>query len=158
VIHIAATSHVPASRRLVFAFLADRDNHWHLAGRRIEPLEIGQDAAGQLTGLVVVRGPLGMRRHARTRVVQVREPTLLGGVAELGRRTTAVVRWDLTEVTGGEATRVELSASVTAASAGDRVLLALGGRAWMQHVFATTLELLAERLRGVPEPVPLRAA
>lgn len=157
-VRIIASSHVPAPRRLVFAFLADRNNHWHLAGRRIEPLEIEQDGAGQLSGLVVIRGPLGVRRRARTRVVEVREPMLLGGVAELGRRTAAVVRWDLGEVDGGAATRVELSASVTAASPLDRLLLALGGRIWMEHVFATTLQLLAERLRGAEEPAPLQAA
>jgi hypothetical protein len=158
VIRIAATSHVPAPRRIVFAFLADRDNHWHLAGRRIEALEIGQDAAGQLSGLVLIRGPFGVRRRARTRVVQVSEPMVLGGVAELGRRTTAVVRWDLGEVAGGEATRVELSASVTAASPLDRLLLALGGRVWMKHVFAVTLELLADRLQGAQARAALQAA
>jgi hypothetical protein len=157
VIRIAASTHVSAPRPLVFAFLADRHNHWHLAGRSLEPLEIGQDRAGQLSGVVAIRGPLGIRRRARTRVVTVGEPEVLAGVAELVGGTTAEVCWELAD--GGErGTLVELSATVTAVTPRDRVLLALGGRVWMRRVFARTIDLLAARVLALAETAPLQAA
>jgi hypothetical protein len=157
VIKIAASTHVSAPRPLVFAFLADRNNHWHLAGRSLEPLEIGQTGAGQLAGVVAIWGPLGVRRRARTRVVTVDEPELLAGVAELAGGTTADVRWELVDA-GERGTLIELSATVTAASPLDRLLLALGGRLWMRRVFARTLDLLARRVEPVAAPAPLQAA
>jgi hypothetical protein len=157
VTRIAASTLVPEPRSLVFAFLADRNNHWQLAGRRIEPLEIGEDAKGQLSGVVAIRGPFGVRRKARTRIVTMREPRLLGGIAEIGGRTRAEVRWDLDELPG-RGTRVVLSASVSSAGRLDRLLLGLGGRVWMERVFAGTLELLAGQLGAIDAPAPLKAA
>jgi Polyketide cyclase / dehydrase and lipid transport len=157
VIRIAASTHVSAPRSLVFAFLADRNNHWHLAGRSLEPLEIGQDGAGQLSGVVAIRGPLGIRRRALTRVVTVGEPEVLAGVAEVVGGTTADVCWELVDA-GERGTLIELSATVTVASRLDRLLLALGGRLWMRRVFAGTLDLLARRLQALPVAVPLQAA
>jgi uncharacterized protein YndB with AHSA1/START domain len=151
---IAASATVEAPPREVFAFLAAMHNHWTLAGRRIELLELRQDAAGHGTGVVLMRGPLGIRRHARTRVLQVREPASLAGIAEIGPGTRAAVRWQL-EPLARERTRVSLSASVLAAGPVDRLLLRAGGRRWLRHVFAATLRLLGERLAsersaGVP--------
>jgi hypothetical protein len=157
VIRIAASTHVPAPRSLVFAFLADRNNHWHLAGRSLEPLEIGQNGAGQLSGLVAIRGPLGIRRRARTRVITVDEPEVLAGVAELVGGTTADVCWELVDA-GERGTLIELSATVTEASPLDGLLLALGGRVWMRRVFARTLELLARRVNVSAATAALQAA
>jgi hypothetical protein len=157
VIRIASSTLVSAPRPLVFAFLADRDNHWHLAGRGIELLEIGEEADRRLSGLVLIRGPLGVRRRARTRVLDVREPALLGGVARVGRGTIAEVRWNLRDA-APSGTRVELSASVSAADRLDRALLALGGGFWMARLFDSTLSRLAERLDGAETPASLQPA
>jgi hypothetical protein len=91
-------------------------------------------------GRVRVRGPLGLSRTARTRVLGAEEPRELRGRAELGRRTAASVRWSIEPRGGGS--RVTLSASVDEASALDRVLLACGGAWWLRRMFAEAVEQL----------------
>jgi hypothetical protein len=80
-----------------------------------------------------------------TRVTAARAPRLLIGVAEMGDEsaTRALVSWTLAGRLGQ--TRVRLAAEVEQASALDRVLLALGGRAWLRRRFAFGLQRLAER-------------
>jgi hypothetical protein len=149
---IAAEIVVRSPPEVVFAFLAEMHNHWTLAGRRIELLEIGQAADGSPCGVVMIRGPLGIRRRARTRVLRVCKPSLLGGVAEVGAGTRAHVQWDL-KAAGEDSTLVSLSAVLANAGPVDRLLLLAGGRIWMRRVFAATLRLLAERLdAGKPAP------
>jgi len=87
-----------------------------------------------------MRGPLGVGRVARTRVVATDEPSSLQGVAELGDGTQASVRWNI--VPDGEGSRVTLAATVERASVGDRVLLALGGRRWLERLFAAAVARL----------------
>ena len=91
-------------------------------------------------GRVRVRGPLGLSRVARTRVVEAVAPRELRGRAELGRRTTASVRWSIEPRGGGS--RVTLSAAVDEASALDRALLACGGAWWLRRTFAEAVEQL----------------
>src|SRR5947208_9175354 len=78
----------------VFAFLSDLRNHWRMTGRGVKVVTIEADQDGETRGGVVrIRGPLGMRRTAATRVVAMREPHLLIGTAEIGPRTRARVSW-----------------------------------------------------------------
>jgi hypothetical protein len=50
---------------------------------------------------------------------------------------------------------VRLAADIEQAGPGDRVLLALGGRWWLQRRFASTLDHLARELSGrASEPEP----
>jgi hypothetical protein len=84
-----------------------------------------------------MRGPLGLSRTARTRVVGAEPPLAMHGSAAVGGRTRAAVTWAFADRDG--ATEVRLSAEVTAASAVDRALLALGGRAWMRRRFRSVL-------------------
>lgn len=133
---IEATAIVPAPAKEVFAFLSDLSNHWRLVDRFVEVLSVDGAAA-----VVRLRGPLGVRRTVRTRVTEAREPELIVGIAELGSRTCGVVRWSLSSE--GNGTRVRLSASVERASVPDRLLLALGGRAWMRRRLAFGLSRLA---------------
>jgi hypothetical protein len=135
---IEARRVVPAPAAEVFAFLSDLDNHWVLTGSRVERLESGADSS-----VVRMRGPFGIERTARTLVVEADPPRRMSGWAEVGTKTAASVRWSLDPVEGR--THVHLSATVEAASPGDRLIMALGGRAWFRRCFDHALSELAGR-------------
>src|SRR5205823_4346029 len=86
---IAAHGLVPIRREAAFAFLAELDNHWLVADRWIEVVCLDGEREG---GRVRIRGPLGLRRTARTQVLTAQPPARLEGRATLGR-TEARVRW-----------------------------------------------------------------
>ncbi len=130
---------VPATPEAVFTFLAKLENHWALAGRWVEPLAI--EAA---SGRVRIRGPFGLHRTATTTVVDAEPSHVIHGTAELSGGTTARVAWELSEDAGG--TAVRLAAEVDHAALPDRVLLALGGRAWMRRRFGAILARLEEQV------------
>jgi hypothetical protein len=106
-------------------------------------LTLERDADGRAHGgRVRTRGPLGVRRTATTQVLAADPPQQLFGVAEVGRGTRAFVRWKLR---GGEdGTRVRLEATIDRVGWIDRVLLVLGGRAWLEQRFSAVLGRLAE--------------
>ena len=139
----------------LFTYLADLEQHWQLADRFIEVVSIeGRVAGGPARGGVVrMRGPLGIRRAARTKVVEEERPTKLCGSADVGAGTIARVSWTLHP--NGDATRVRLEARVERASPLDRALLALGGRRWLERRFHTILETLERRVGAV---APRRSA
>jgi hypothetical protein len=140
---VAATALVPAPVEDVFAFLDDLGNHWIVADRFVEVLDLHRGEGGHATGGAVrLRGPLGVRRTVVTRVVAVKPPRLLIGTAQVGERTRARVSWSLAGHL--DSTRVRLAASVERAAPFDRALLALGGRWWLRRRFAATLEGLVE--------------
>jgi hypothetical protein len=153
---IEATALVPAAPAEVFGFLSDLSNHWRLVDRLVEVVSLD----GEPPDRAVVRlcGPLGLRRTVRTRVTATRAPRLLIGVAELGEggssdSTRALVSWTLAGRFGQ--TRVRLAAEIEHATRLDRLLLALGGRAWLRRRFAFGLERLAERFAAAsPQPTP----
>jgi Polyketide cyclase / dehydrase and lipid transport len=132
---IAADGLVPLGREAVFAFLAELENHWRLAGGWIEVQSLDQNG-----GSVRMRGPLGVKRTARTRVEATDPPRSLEGSANLGR-TQARVRWALTE--DGPHTQVHLEATVVKATPLDHLLLTLGGRRWLHRQFTKTIQQLA---------------
>ena len=132
---IQAERVVAATPEAVFAFLSNLANHWKLTGRWVEAVAL-EDSNGR----VRIHGPLGLRRTARTTVVDAAPSHVIHGTAELSRGTLARVSWELTEDADG--TAVRLSAEVERAALPDRLLLALGGRAWMARRFETILERL----------------
>lgn len=132
---IEATRVVGAAPETVFAFLARLENHWKLAARWVEPVAIDERS-----GRVRIHGPLGLRRTATTTVVDAEPNHVLHGTAELSGGTLANVAWELSAHAQG--TSVRLAADVQRATAPDRVLLALGGRAWMAWHFRTILAQL----------------
>lgn len=153
---IEATAIVRASPEEVFDFLDDLANHWRLVDRFVEVIELdGPLGRPPESGLVRLCGPLGVRRTVRTRVTAARRPRLIIGTAELGDHTRARVSWTLAGRLGQ--TRVRLAAEVEHASMLDRLLLALGGRAWLRRRFAHGLEALAARFAAVPRSVPAPA-
>jgi hypothetical protein len=123
----------------VFGFLTSLENHWKLAGRWVEVVSI-DDGSGR----VRIHGPLGLRRTARTTVVDATPSHVMHGTAELSGGTVARVAWELGEDAGG--TTVRLSADVEHAARRDRLLLAIGGRAWMRRHFRAILARLDEQL------------
>jgi hypothetical protein len=154
---IAATVVVPARREEVFAFLARLENHWLVADRWISVVRLDGDG-----GRVRIRGPLGLRRTARTRVLRAAPPQALEGSATLGS-TVARVRWELRD--RGEDTLVRLEAAVESTGAVDRLLLAAGGRRWLRRRFGATVRALARRFAaqrpsrsGAPPPPAPREA
>ena len=146
---IEAVALVPAAPEDVFAFLSDLANHWRLLDRHVDAVELDGDRD---RAVVRLRGPLGVRRTVHTRVTVAREPRLIIGVAELGSGTRARVSWTLAGRLGE--TRVRLAAEVEQAGPFDRILLALGGRVWLERRFVYGLDRLAERFRARPPTPP----
>ena len=144
---IVASALVAAPPNQVFDFLADLGNHWRLADRFIEVVQLDRAPDGRANGgRVRMRGPFGVGRTAATRVLAAEAPRLLVGTAELGRRTRAFVRWKLGVGDGG--TRVRLEATIERVGWLDRLMLMLGGRAWLERRFVAVLQRLAERFSG----------
>ena len=145
---LEAAAVVPAAPAAVFEFLSELENHWRVADRFVEVVSL--EPAG---GVVRVSGPLGLRRTAITRVGRAERPSLLVGSAEIGSRTRARVSWRLTP--RGPGTLVRLRAEVERAGPLDRLMLALGGRAWLERRFASALAHLARHF-GAGEPAVRR--
>jgi uncharacterized protein YndB with AHSA1/START domain len=142
---IEATALVPAPPDQVFEFLSDLSNHWRLVDRYVEVISLtGPDGGPPDSGVVRLRGPLGVRRTVHTRVTAAHSPRLIIGTAELGDGTRARVSWTLASRSGQ--THVRLAAQVERAGPLDRLLLRLGGRKWLQQRFAFGLERLASTM------------
>jgi hypothetical protein len=82
---------------------------------------------------VRIRGPLGLSRVARTRVLETDAPRRLAGRADIGRGTAGAVRWEIDP--HGDGARVTLAADVVSAGLFDRAVLALGGAWWLERIF-----------------------
>jgi uncharacterized protein YndB with AHSA1/START domain len=135
---IEAEGVVAAAPEAVFRFLSRLENHWKLADRWIEVVELNDGS-----GRVRIRGPLGLQRTARTTVVDAQPNHVIHGTAELSGGTTARIAWDLTEDAGG--TAVRLSGEVDRAAPIDRVLLALGGESWLRGRFERIVATLGQQ-------------
>jgi len=132
----------------VFAFLANLENHWQIADRFVEVVDLAGPPGARHGGRVRIRGPLGMRRTATTRVEFARPLQEMGGSARMSGGTLAYVRWLLRPADGH--TLVTLGATIQRTTPFDRLLLRLGGLAWMQRRFEGTLRTLEDRLTVAP--------
>jgi hypothetical protein len=151
---ITADAVIPATPEEAFAFLSRLENHWRLADRWIRVVHLDGSPDGGDGGAVRIHGPLGLSRTARTTVLRADPPNEICGSAEVGPRTRARVTWTLAPEDG--ATRVHLEAEVEQAGALDRVLLSLGGEAWLRGRFRSVIARLGEVVasdRGAA-PVP----
>ena len=137
---ISARRAIAAERAPLYDFLSELENHWLLAGGFVEALRA--DGAGPRGREVKLRGPLGLRRRARTSVLVSRAPRVIIGRAEVGRRTVARISWVLAPGRPGS-TNVELSAVVERVGPLDALVLLLGGRRWLERRFEATLGALA---------------
>lgn len=138
---VSAARVVPHSPERVYALVADIENHWHFSDRylRLEGIDDGRRG-----GRIVIAGPLGLRRTARTTVTTEHAPHAFGGVAAVGSRTRAVAHWRIEPAERGA--RVVLESTVSSLGAFDRLLLTLGGRWWLRRGFARVLARLADHL------------
>jgi uncharacterized protein YndB with AHSA1/START domain len=131
----AALAHPPDR---VFEFLSDLRNHWRLEERFVDLDDVTADG-----GRVRLRGPLGMSREARTRVLEATPPApvaRLHGAAEIGRTTRGEVFWEVAPANGGS--RIVLAAVPERLGMVDRLLLSLGGRRWMCRLLRSALARL----------------
>jgi Polyketide cyclase / dehydrase and lipid transport len=138
---ISATQTIPTAAEPLFAFLADLDNHRLFADRHLAVARLDGSPGARHGGEIHLRGPLGLRRIVRTRVLTRTAPHLVAGRAHIGRRTVAYVHWRLHPQ--AETTIVELTTTIISAGLLDRVLLACGGRHWLRRRMAATLAALA---------------
>ena len=123
---------------VVYAFLARLPNHGLITGRRLRLESVTADGT---RARIAMRGPLGIRRTARTRVTDLHPPRGFGGTAAVGRRTEAYVHWTIERA--GAGSLVTLTATIFRAGTLDRLLLTLGGRRWLSRSFDHALALLA---------------
>lgn len=146
---LAASALITSDAEAIYAFLAEYRNHRLLASRRIALLELSEGGDGLMRGVMLLRGPLLIRRRVNTRLIAAVQPALLSGAARLGNRTRAVITWELEAHEPGS-THVRLAANVVAAAPWDRLILRLGGRRWIQTLFTQSIERLASQVAMNP--------
>ncbi|MGI8633172.1 MAG: SRPBCC family protein [Solirubrobacterales bacterium] len=151
---ISSSRRIEATAPQVYAQITDLRDHWRLADPHVRLLELdganGEPADGATVSL---RGPLGIRRHAVTRVRERTPPHRLTGEALVGRGTRAQVTWTLESPAAtrpNPTTLVCLQARLLEATPLDRVVLALGGRWWLARAFAATLARLDRQVAAKP--------
>jgi len=103
---------IPASPAALFSFLCDLENQCLLAHDHTTPLRFDGPPGARHGAALRVRGPLGLRRKARARIVASAEPSQVIVGVEL-RRTVVRLRWTLTPLPAS--TRVELTADIARA-------------------------------------------
>ncbi|MBJ7348539.1 MAG: hypothetical protein JHC87_08225 [Thermoleophilaceae bacterium] len=133
----------------IYAFLSQLENHISFHDRYLRLVRLRPDGQG---ASMVIGSPLGLHRSAKTTITTARVPSQLGGTAAVGRHTTAYVCWTIAPHHSGA--HVELDASVLTASRLDKLLLAVGGRWWLQRRFDRVLARLAIVLEPQKKPAP----
>jgi hypothetical protein len=139
---IRARKNVPLPPETLYAFLVTLDNHWLLTDRFVSLVCLHGPVQSRTGGEITIRGPWGLRRHARTWLDADVQAMRLVGTALVGRSTVARVTWALTAIPGG--TDVELMASVLAASLLDRALLIVAAP-WLRRRFLAAIVRLEEQ-------------
>jgi hypothetical protein len=146
---IRASKDVPLPPETLYEFLAALDNHWLLTDRFVSLVRLHGPVQSRTGGEITIRGPWGLRRHARTWLDADVHASRLVGTALVGRRTVARVTWALTAIPGG--TDVELTASVLAASLLDRALLVVA-TPWLRRRFLAAIVRLEEQAASAAVP------
>jgi hypothetical protein len=155
---IHARKEVRVAPEVVYGFLASLDNHWLLTDRFVSLVRLHGPVRSRTGGEITIRGPWGLRRHARTWLDAERNldadpnASRLVGTAVVGRGTVARVTWGLTPSPVG--TDVELTASILAAGLLDRALLIVAA-GWLRRRFLAAIVRLEEQAaspRVPPEP------
>jgi hypothetical protein len=158
VVAVRALSAAPSE---VFHFLADLHNHWLLHDRFVELSGLDADERDRAVGgRVRLKGPLGIAREARTRVLSARPPAdgapgRLAGRADIGTATTGRVSWEIAAGQDG-GSLVSLAAVAECVSLLDRALLVCG-RWWLQRTFERALVNLDRILTPYDAHSPITA-
>jgi hypothetical protein len=143
---------VRAPAHAVYDFLERLPNHALITG---DGLRLEGVAADGMSALISMRGPLGIRRTARTRVTTRHRPWGFGGTAAVGRRTVAYVHWAIDCTDAGSL--VALTATILRAGALDRLLLTIGGRQWLARSFDRAVALLGAAVEKAELPIACEA-
>jgi Polyketide cyclase / dehydrase and lipid transport len=125
---LCAEGTVASTPEEVYAFLARLENHWRLNDEYLRMESLRPDRRGATVSL---RGPAGLRRTALTEVTTAHAPHRFGGTVTTTTRTRAGAWWTIEPNPSGA--RVSLSAAIAPRGFVDRVLLALGGRWWLER-------------------------
>jgi hypothetical protein len=141
---MSARSIMAAPSAVIFSFLTDLENQCLLADDHTQPLMLDGPPGARHSATLRIRGPLGLRRRARARIVATAEPSHVITTVALGR-TVVRLRWTLSPLPAS--TGVELTAEIPALGLLDRALLAAGGRRTIARRLHTALATLAEIVR-----------
>jgi polyketide cyclase/dehydrase/lipid transport protein len=141
---VRASARIHASAEAVYGFLAELANHQRLSDHRFR---LHQLSADRRSAQIVMRGPFGIRRTARTTVTDLVPYRRVGGTATVGRRTAGQLRWTIVPAAEG-GSRVALTATVVRLGTVDRMLYRLGGRRWLARGFESVIVLLATALES----------
>jgi hypothetical protein len=146
---ISARAVLAAPAADVFEFLANLRNHYRLASRFVDVDEIHPESPTPEDGRIALRGPLGIEREARTKLLSTTPPAegrqgVVEGLATVETGSGARIAWRL-EPRGAE-TLVTLEAHVERAHGIDRMLLRLGARPWLRRILRHSLAQLDELL------------
>jgi carbon monoxide dehydrogenase subunit G len=143
---IVARRQIAVSPEEVLRFLDDLENHAGLAPGSVEVLSLDRGKDATAHAVVRLRGPLGIRRTARTELLPMqRGSASIEGRAMIGNRTTASIVWTI-QACGQGRSDVTLCARVEQAAPLDRLLLRLGAGRWLGGHFATALAHLSDDL------------
>jgi hypothetical protein len=137
---IRVTRTVAAGAPALSHFLANLDNHWSLCGDAVEITSLRGPADRPNEALLTLRGPLGIRRAARTRLLGA-SANKVWGRAQLDNGTQARVTWRFAPARG--TTEVELELELREAHLFDRWLFELI-RPWATAQLTRALGRLAE--------------
>jgi hypothetical protein len=112
----------------VYAFLERLENHRLLGDEHLHMESLRDDRRG---ATISVRGPAGLRRTALTEVTTTQAPHRFGGTVTTTTNTRAGAWWTIEPNPLGA--RVSLNAAIAPRGIVDRVLLAVGGRRWLER-------------------------
>jgi hypothetical protein len=112
----------------VYRFLARLDNHWRLNDEYLRVESMRPDHSG---ATISISAPGGLRRTASTEVTTAIPPREFGGTVTTNTRTEAGAWWTIEPDEDGA--RVALQAAIHPRGVIDRLLLAVGGRWWLER-------------------------
>ena len=90
---LAARATIDAAPAEVFELLGDLDRHRDLADHGMRILELDGAPGRRTGGLVELRGPVGLKRLARTSVGGAEPPFRLWGTAQTPEGASALIEW-----------------------------------------------------------------
>jgi hypothetical protein len=119
---------VDSTPEQVYSFLERLENHFRLNDEYLRVEALRPDKRGATISL---RAPGGLRRTASTEVTTALPPRRFGGTVTTTTRTQAGAWWTIEPSADGAL--VGLHAEIFPRGIVDRVLLALGGRLWLER-------------------------
>ncbi len=137
---VRVTRPVAAGAEALSAYLANLDNHWDLCGDLVEIRALGGPREARIAADLLLKGPLGIRRAARTRLLGASERKVWGR-AQLHDGTQARITWRFAPRRG--TTEVSLELDLRDARLFDRWLFALA-RPWIATQLTRALGRLGE--------------